>query len=128
MRDNLASRITTFKLCFWHSMGVVSYELGEAQNIHCMLWYFQSLFKSQTLYHLNYLVSWFCYEKLLTLSWIITQLLYVFAFDSRACLLSGVKKFKSCLVFHDLGFLAHSFRQAQETHYTYINFWTYSIH
>ena len=47
---------------------------------------------------------------------IVSQLLYVFTSDSGACLLPGVMKFKPCLVFHDLVFVAHDFRQAQHTH------------
>ena len=57
-------------------------KLSMDSNCVCLLWYFQSLSKCQMLYHLNYLVSWFWYEWLLTLSRIVTQLLCMFVFDS----------------------------------------------
>ena len=125
MGANSASRVTTFKLYLWHSMSVVTMGLGKLNidsNCICLLWYFQSFFKCQTLYHLNYRVTWFCYEWLLTLGRIITHLICVFAFDSKDCLLPGVMKFKSCLVLHDRGFVAHDFRQAQHKNYKYNNF------
>ena len=58
----------------------------------------------------------------------LAQLLCVFAFYSGACSLSSVTKFKSSLIFHDLGFIAHDFRQAQDTYYTYLSFRACSVH
>lgn len=138
---NSASRVTTIKLClchmfvlcFKHGMGVVTYELREAQHRHfgnCiwLFWFFQSLFQCQTLNYLNYLVTSFCYELLLGSDRIFTELLCVFAFAPGACLLLWVMLFKSSIVFHDLSFVAHDSRQPQHTHYTYSNLRVCSVH
>ena len=79
-------------------------KLSMGSGCICLLRYFQSLFKCQTLYHLNNLVMRFCCEWLLTLGRVVKQLLCMFAFDSGACLLSGVMNFKSCFVFSWLRF------------------------
>lgn len=100
-------------------------KLSIDSNCVCFLWYFQGLFKCQRLYHLNYLVSWFCYDH-----WPCAWSLYNYS----ACLLlpiigsSGVMKFKSCPISYDLGFVAHDFRKAQHTHCINFSFRACSVH
>ena len=58
----------------------------------------------------------------MALSRIVTQLLCMFSSDSGACLFSGEMELKLCLIFHELGFVAHDLRQTQHTYYMYISF------